>query len=37
MNLLFLIIAALIWLGISFGFCLLFCPRLFRYAPRDGE
>ena len=37
MTLLSLIIAALIWLGISYGFCLWFCPRLFRYVPQDDE
>lgn len=37
MNLLSLIIAALIWLGISYGFCLWFCPRFFRYVSRDDE
>jgi Kef-type K+ transport system membrane component KefB len=37
MTLLALILAALIWLGISFLFAAWFCPRLFRFTPKDDE
>lgn len=35
MTLLALILAALIWLGISFLFAAWFCPRFFRFVDRD--
>jgi len=31
------LLLAMLWAAISYGFCLWFCPRLFRYVQRDDE